>query len=641
MQKFIRFLKQNTTKEQYEAITYTKGPLLVTAGAGSGKTRVITFKIAYLIKKGLSPDRILAVTFTNKAANEMKERVKELTGFTPPWIRTFHSACVRILRKYGPVIGIKPEFKIATETDQKNMIKEVMKGQKERERKRMLLLITNLKNNHPAYVLRQDRRFIQPICRKLALQLRLKANGAYYYYLDYEKIKKKYEYLDFDDLLLKSLELFQFQPEVRKKVQNYFEYILVDEYQDTNNVQEQIIGHLMRKGNITVVGDDYQSIYGFRGAVIQNFLDFKKKYQAKTVVLGCNFRSVKTIVEASSKLIKNNLGQVHKDLYAYDKTEIPVCIKSFEDEYQEAQCIPGIIRGLAEHRGCDYKDIAVLYRSAYISYILQHELIKQGIPVIVVGNNFFFKKKEIKIIILFLRMVFQNDKLALMQFLEESFLKGFGKKGLERLKKYVETLSTVSDIVKETECGKEFTRQQKMTLRALKEGIETVKKYNKSADAIQAFLEAFPNVFSRYLIAISDDKEQLQERKRSVNEFLSFAKSHQDINGLLEEIALLTDKVANVNEKDAVHLMTVHQAKGLEWKAVIVLGAEEEIFPTRHALTPAKIEEERRLFYVAITRAKKYLLITHAFWRNNWDNALKISRFVKEIPRECVIEDGL
>ncbi len=640
MEEFIRFLKDNTTKDQYNAITYTRGPLLVAAGAGSGKTRVITFKIAYLIKRGVSPDRILAVTFTNKAANEMKERVKHLTGFAPYWIRTFHSACVRILRKYGNAIDIKPDFKIATETDQKNIIKEVMKEQKAKERKKLSLLITNLKNNYSSYLMNKDRngRSLQRICKQLAIQLKLKppVDKAYYYYRDYEKIKQKYEYLDFDDLLLKTMELLQSSPEIRKKLQNYFEYILVDEYQDTNNLQERIIGFLMQNGNITVVGDDYQSIYRFRGAVIQNFLNFEKKYNAKKIVLGCNFRSIKTIVEASSELIKNNLAQVHKELYASDKTDIPIYIKSFADEYDEAKYIPDIILKLVKQKGCSYKDIAVLYRSAYISYILQHELIRQGIPVMVVGDTFFFKKREIKIIILFLRMVFQNDKLALLQFLEENFLKGFGEKGLEKLKKYAETLDTVLDIVNQAGYGREFTRQQRMTLLAVKDGVEMVKRYNKSADAVQAFLDTFQNVFRDYLTAISEDKEQLEERKRSVDEFLSFSKSHQDINELLEEIALLTDKVANVNEKNAVNLTTVHQAKGLEWKAVIILGAEEGIFPTRHAVTSAEIEEERRLFYVAITRAKRYLLITYTFYRNNCESRLRISRFVKEIPGKYV-----
>jgi len=308
MQELLRFLKQNTTKEQYDAITYTQGPLLVAAGAGSGKTRVITFKVAYLIKKGISPHRILAVTFTNKAANEMKERVKQLTGFTPPWIRTFHSACVRILREYGNAIGIKPDFKIATETDQKNIIKEVMKDKdlKAKEKKGLSLLLTNLKNNYSTYLLNKDAKKLQNVCKKLAVQFKSKLpeDSVYYYYLDYEEIKGKYGYLDFDDLLLKTVELLQSQPEIRKKLQNYFEYILVDEYQDTNNVQERIIELLVRNGNVTVVGDDYQSIYRFRGAVIQNFLDFEKKYNAKKIVLGCNFRSVKTIVEASSELIK-------------------------------------------------------------------------------------------------------------------------------------------------------------------------------------------------------------------------------------------------------------------------------------------------------------------------------------------------
>jgi len=640
MNQFISFLRQNTTRDQYDAIIYTKGPLLVAAGAGSGKTRVITFKIAYLIKKGISPHRILAVTFTNKAANEMKERVKQLTGVNPLWIKTFHSACVRILRKYGNAIGIKPDFKIATETDQNDIIKEVMNENEQRakDRKRLALFLTNLKNSYSSYLLSKDTKSVQNICKQLALQLRLKIrpDKAYHYYLDYEKIKEKYEYLDFDDLLLKTVDLLQSQSRIRKKLKDYFEYILVDEYQDTNNVQERILELLVRDGNITVVGDDYQSIYRFRGAVIQNFLDFEKKYNAKKIVLGCNFRSIKTIVEASSELIKNNLAQVHKRLSANNNTDIPIYVKLFNNEHEEARHIPGIILKLIKQNEYSYSDIAVLYRSAYISYVLQHELIKQGIPVIVVGDTFFFRRREIKAIILFLRMAFQNDKLALLQFLEGNLLKGFGKKGLEKLKRYTEGTDTVLDIVSKARYGKEFTRGQRITISVVKNSIERAKKYKKSSDAIQVFLEDFQNVFWSYLSMISKDKEQLEERKRSVNEFLSFSKSHQDINELLEEIALLTDKVANINEKNAINLMTVHQAKGLEWKAVIVLGADEGIFPSKHAMKPAEIEEERRLFYVAITRAKEYLLITHTFCRNNCENRLRISRFVNEIPKKYV-----
>lgn len=315
---------------------------------------------------------------------------------------------------------------------------------------------------------------------------------------------------------------------------------------------------------------------------------------------------------------------------------MPICIKFFDNEHEEARYIPGVILEYIKQKGCGYKDIAVLYRSAYISYVLQHELIKRGIPAIVVGDTFFFKRREIKVIILFLRIVFQNDKLALLQFLEEKFLKGFGEKGLEKLKKYTDTTDTVLDAVNNALYGKEFTKQQQATLLAIKDGIEKVKKHNKSTDAIQAFLDAFQNVFWDYVRKISQDREQLEERTENVKEFLSFSKSHQDIDELLEEIALLTDKVANVNEKNAVSLMTVHKAKGLEWKAVIVLGADEGIFPSRHAVRPADIEEERRLFYVAITRAKQHLLITHTFFRGNCEDELKLSRFVKEIPRKYI-----
>jgi DNA helicase-2/ATP-dependent DNA helicase PcrA len=632
---FLSWLRKNTTKEQFEAITYTQGPLLIAAGAGSGKTRVITFKIAYLITNGISPNRILAVTFTNKAAREMQQRVKQLTGLTPAWVRTFHSACVRILRRYGQEIGLNSHFQIATESEQDLILKEISQEFKQaKQRKQAKTFLSIVKNKcFDLLINEQDINFS-------TLNFRFKAITPQTLFSQYEKIKSQYGYLDFDDLLIKVIELLEKKEQIKKRLQDHFQYILVDEYQDINPAQERILRLLTKNGNITVVGDDYQSIYGFRGAEIKNFLDFQQNYKAKVIVLGCNFRSTKTIVEASSRVIKNNPNQVHKDLYAYNQTHQPIVITTFENEYKEAEFIARKVKELLS-KGLKHKDIAILYRSAYISHTLQHELLKAGIPVVVIGDTFFFRRREIKIIILFLRSTFQNDRLALIQLLSENFFKGFGKRGLEKIKPFLEEEKDILEILKNLTASSLrsraniLTKQQKTTLEIILQGMKKIRNHTTPQSSIQSFLSIYEGIWNDFLKKISEDTEQYQERLRNMHEFVAFAAAYNVIDEFLDEIALLADKATSINEKNAVQMLTIHKAKGLEWEAVFLLGADQGIFPSWHTLkNPFELEEERRLFYVAMTRARKFLFITHAEFRHTQD--YDISSFVHEIPSEYV-----
>jgi len=640
---FLSWLRENTTKEQFEAITYTQGPLLIAAGAGSGKTRVITFKIAYLITNGFSPNRILAVTFTNKAAREMQQRVKQLTGFTPAWVRTFHSACVRILRRYGQEIGLNSHFQIATDDEQDLILQEISKEEfkNARFRGQVKNFLSVVKNKYFDLILKNAVIPFTKICKKidpgLIVAFRSKGLTPEGVFKKYEETKTKYDYLDFDDLLIKVIELLQKKEQVRKRLQNHFQYILVDEYQDTNSPQEEILKLLVRNGNITVVGDDYQSIYAFRGAEIKNFLNFERKYNARKIVLGCNFRSTKTIVEASSEVIRNNRWQVHKDLYAYNQTHQPIVVTTFEDEYQEAEFIARKVRELLS-KGLRHKDIAILYRAAYISYTLQHELLKAGIPVVVVGDTFFFKRREIKVIILFLRSAFRNDRLALLQLLAENFFKGFGKKGLEKVKLFLEKENDVVEALKNLIESGGLDKQQRATLEALTKGLQIVRAQTAPEGSINTFLSMYEEIWNDFLNKISKNTEQYEERKQSISEFIEFARNYSNVDVFLDEISLLADKETSINEKNAVQMLTIHKAKGLEWEAVFLLGADQGIFPSWYALknknNTFELEEERRLFYVAMTRARKFLFITHAEFRREYD--YELSMFVREIPWECV-----
>jgi len=638
-------LLEQTTEEQYKAITFCERPLLVVAGAGAGKTRVITLKVAYLIRhRSMHPDHILAITFTNKAADEMKKRVKNYTGYEPDWIRTFHSACVKILRRYGDALGLNPRFEIATESDRKALITEALKladVDKDYTR-RAMHLITLAKNSgmDPLEWIRTTYK------EKLALR-----DGTLGYvpnpetvYIEYQTLLKEYNRLDFDDLLLEAVRLLRKCPDIRRACQRYFDYILVDEYQDTNPVQEQLLELLVSNGNLTAVGDDYQSIFGFRGAVVEHFLNFKKKYHAEVIYLNRNFRSTDTIVKAANALIKKNTMQIHKDLFSCDQRVIPITL--FEEVTPEAEAtrILEVISGLLRTGRYQHQDIAILYRSSYLSNAVQRGLLKKGLPFVILGDTLFFRRKEINILTLYLSAIFKKDELALLQALSR-FPGGLGSVSLKKLKDMAQAsgqslFEVLSTIVSKKPNG--LGRKQYEAIKTVVGIIQEVQKCQKPKEAVTALFRTLVNAgFSEYLRKQSKNEEQFNDRLENIQEFIDYAESKSDMDTLLEEVALLADQTVSIKDKNAINLATVHKAKGLEWSVVFIMGAEDGTFPVHHVFEAfdsasyvRRLEEERRLFYVAMTRAKERLFITRSIYRKR--ERVPLSRFVKEIPEKYI-----
>jgi DNA helicase-2/ATP-dependent DNA helicase PcrA len=594
----------------------------------------------------------MAITFTNKAAEEMKKRVSDYTGYIPDWTRTFHSACVKSLRLYGEAIGLNPRFEIAMESDRKTLVTEALKNVNADSKeylKRAMHLITLAKNSgdNPIWWM------------NTVYQERLKYKNARVGYVPkavevyrvYQELLKNYNRLDFDDLLLEAVRLLKTCPDVRDSCKAYFEYILVDEYQDTNPVQEQLLENLVRDGNVTVVGDDYQAIYGFRGAVVEHFLNFKKKYNAEIVHLNRNFRSTDTIVQASAALIKKNSMQIHKGLFSKDKRLIPITlIEEFTPEAEVIRLVE-IISGLLKSGRHNYCDLSVLYRASYLSHALQRELLKKGIPFVILGDTLFFMRKEINILILYLNAIFRKDELALLQAISR-FPRGLGSVNLTRLKNMAQSgqknLFEVLQDVANT-CPKGLGRKQYEAIKIVVNLTKAVQGCQNPGDAVNALLKALNHIgFTEHLQKESKNKEQFQDRLDNIQEFIDYCKSKSDIDTLLEEVALLSDQSVSLRDKNAINLATVHKAKGLEWSVVFIIGAEEGTFPTHHVLATLQprrlsddsnsvsgirqMEEERRLFYVAMTRAKERLFISRAIYRKG--ERVPLSRFVREIPKK-------
>ena len=625
----------NLNDKQKEAVLHEKGPLLVVAGAGSGKTRVLTTSISYLIKeKFVNPTNILAITFTNKAANEMKERISNLLNedVSHLWIGTFHSICARILRMNINKIGYDNNFTIYDTNDQKTLVKEIIKDLNYKDEispKEALNVISFCKNKS-----------ISPEEFLNINTFYAKQEEYYKIYKNYEKKKFEYNSLDFDDLILKTLDLFAIDPDTLKYYQNKFEYVYVDEYQDTNKSQYELIKAIGKlHNNITVVGDADQSIYSFRGADINNILDFEEDFKnAKTIKLEQNYRSTSNIINVANKLIRNNTERKDKNLWTSQNDGSEVLYKKSSVESEEGKFVIDEINSLLND-GYKLKDMAILYRMNAQSRIFEEYLMKNLLDYKVVGGLKFYDRKEIKDLISYLKvLVNPKDDISLKRIINEP-KKGIGNKTIENLEKEASKLGfSLTELVCDPSLFSNLPTKLKTSCEKfynpLSEIFDNYKDY-KIVDLIEEVLDK-----SGYIKAL-EESYSVENRSRidNLNEFISSAAEYEsnnpedNIHDYLENLSLLSDLDKTEESDDSISLMTIHSAKGLEFKVCFVVGMDDGLFPSKRSIDEGNIEEERRLCYVAITRAMEKLYLSSAEIRRQFGQAVyyKPSRFLSEI----------
>ena len=629
--------------QQRIAVENTEGPLLVLAGAGSGKTRVLTYRVAHLMEKGVPAWKILAITFTNKAAKEMAERVQALTGEagSEAWISTFHACCARILRRDIEKLGYKRQFAIYDEDDRMSVIKAVLKelnlGDKEYPPKAVKAAISDAKN-----------RMLSPDewLRDAGDDFR---NRKYYEaYRLYERTLRGNNALDFDDLLVKTLELLAEQPPVLEYYQNRFDYILVDEYQDTNRAQYELVRLLTgKKRNLCVVGDDDQSIYGWRGADIRNILDFEKDFpDAKVVKLEQNYRSTGNILDAANQVIAHNQGRKEKALWTQAGEGEKIALYHALDERDEAAFIAAMTRKLIAH-GARAGDVAVLYRTNAQSRVLEEAFVRGGIPYHVYGGQKFYERREVKDLIAYMRaLVNPDDDVSLRRIINEP-KRGIGETTVETLQSYASSAEmSLMSAVLDVENAPLAARPKKLIGEFAELMIDlTEALYEKTASEFLEFM-IDKTGYVRALEAVKSDEnaariENIRELQGAVTEFERL-NPEGGLADFLENVALVADTDSLNEGGGSVTLMTLHSAKGLEFDNVFLPGMEENIFPlARASYDDELMEEERRLAYVGITRAKKRLFLSHARSRAlyNSRSANELSRFVSEIPAR-LLTDG-
>ncbi len=627
--------KKELNSEQWKAVQIINGPILILAGAGSGKTRVITYRIAYLISQGIKPENILAVTFTNKAADEMKQRVCCLLNDEKPevWIRTYHSTCARILRKESEKLNIPHNYAIYDESDQMALIKECLNE-----------LHLNIRELKPDFVLhcinRAKENLISPV--EYETSFNTFSNTVKTIYKIYNQRLKENNALDFDDLILKTVELFVTHPDVLEKYQEKFKYIMVDEYQDTNRAQYILTKLLASKyRNICVVGDDDQSIYSWRGAEIRNILDFEKDYPGTTVIkLEQNYRSTKIILKAASEVVKNNTQRKKKVLWCENEIGDPIEYFDADDDKHEAEFVAQKI--LEEHYyNREFNEIAVFYRLNYQSRVFEECFARYKIPYEVIGALKFYERAEIKNMLAYLRVINNpNDSISLKRIVNLP-ARNIGKDTIDKIIRFqkennltfFEALKRVSEI---NDLSKRSIDSIKAFIKMLEKFMEMSKKFNLYDLALRIANE------TGYLehLRRRETEEEINRRKNveelliSINDFVKNNPS-ATIQDYLEGISLKSDIDEWSNEK--VSLMTLHNAKGLEFEVVFITGVEDGIIPHYKAREEGRYEEERRLLYVGITRAKKKLYITTADKRKNYQGNSIFTRnspFLKEIPDE-------
>lgn len=636
---YVMEIIKGLNDEQKEAVLATEGPVLVIAGAGSGKTRLLVHRIAYLIKeKKISPRNVLAVTFTNKAAGEMKERVKELLKggyFSEPWMGTFHHICVRILRVEIDKIGYKKSFVIYDDSDQLALVKKIMKEKEisadQFNPRAMLAVISKAKGELQSvedYITGES--FFERIVARV--------------YEAYQKTLKDNNALDFDDILQKTVELFQKFPDILEKYQDIFRYILVDEYQDTNHAQYVLINLLaQRHRNLCVVGDDWQSIYSFRGADVRNILNFEQDYpEAKVIRLERNYRSTQKILDAAHGIISKNLRRKDKKLWTDKVGEHNIIVKKISDEQEEAGFIVSEIQKISDKDKLLFNDFVVLYRTNAQSRAIEEAFLEAAMPYRVIGGVRFYERREIKDFLAYLKFVNNpSDEISLSRIINLP-PRGIGNITLGKWIRF--SRENNLDFVSSSRKMKNADGLNAGKIDAIAQFGEMVSRLQEKAQRV-SFVDLMDSIlsetgFQKLLLA---EGEAGQIRYENVRELFTVAEKYKDekaIDGLnlfLEEVALVASTDNIDSEAGAVHLMTMHAAKGLEFDTVFIAGMEEGLFPhSRSLLDQREMEEERRLAYVGITRAKRRIYLLWAVTRNIF-GSVRVnveSRFLEDIPEK-------
>ena len=627
--------------KQKEAVLSTEGPCLVIAGAGSGKTKVLTHKIAYLMQeKNVKPWSILAITFTNKAANEMKERVENLVGDVAKdmWIGTFHSICVRILRRYIDRIGFTSSFIIFDSSDQRTLVKQCLKqlnvDDKMLNDRAVLSEISNAKNE-----------MLEPDAYKLRTNNEIRKETIAKIYELYQKRLRENNAIDFDDIINYTIRILSENPDVLEYYSNKFEYVLVDEYQDTNKAQFTLVSILAAlHGNITVVGDNDQGIYSFRGADITNILNFEKDFPGtKIIKLEQNYRCTQNILDAANAVIKNNETKYEKKLWTENGKGGMITVFRGNDEYDEANFIVENINKLRREEYMTYNDFAILYRMNSQSRSIEDILRRENVPYKIIGGLKFYERKEIKDTIAYLRLI-QNpsDNLSLTRIINEP-KRGIGKTSLDNVQQIaMQSETSMYDVIKRADefgLNRVFVNSREFISQI--EELRAKKDHIKISDLIKETLNK-----TGYTKALEDeDTTEAETRLENIEEFLTVAMEFEEqmaensLEEFLEGITLSSDIDNADDQEDSVTLMTLHSAKGLEFPVVFLVGMEEGIFPGYKSIgEPKELEEERRLCYVGITRAKQNLFISCARQRTIFGSTScnQVSRFVKEIPKELM-----
>jgi DNA helicase-2/ATP-dependent DNA helicase PcrA len=642
---FAQNLKNQLNPAQYEAVTHPQGPLLIFAGAGSGKTRVLTYRIAHLVGAlGVDPYNILAVTFTNKAAGEMKQRLEKLLGrqFQGLWVSTFHSLCARILRFDGELLGYNRNFSIYDQDDSLSLVKRCYKQ-------------LGLRDANPApgicavKISRAKDRLIYPEEYKSSASNLIEKNVARVYERYQEELLSA-NALDFDDLIMKAVELFRKFSETLDKYRRRFLHILVDEYQDTNHAQYVLVNLLAAEHkNLCVVGDDDQSIYGWRGADISNILNFEKDFRgAKVVKLEQNYRSTQTILTAASAVVVKNIGRSQKELWTEGERGEKITILPTENEGHEANAVVG---KLSELRSSDFmklSDFVIVYRTNAQSRSLEEALRRTGIPYEIVGGVRFYERMEIKDILAYLRvLVNPSDTVSLLRIVNVP-KRGIGPQTISKLQNWAdsEKISLYEAVILSEE-NPELSQNVKKKLDDFGKLMESFKRKAGGLSLEKLVSEVIEKTDYVHHLEESFPLEEAETRIDNVKELVSamheFSERSEDttLEGFLEEVSLLTDIDRWDSESDKVTLMTLHSAKGLEFPVVFITGLEEGLFPLSRCMeSREELEEERRLFYVGLTRAKERVFLSYAFRRRRFDDVGSLrSQFLEEIPRELVKEE--
>jgi len=626
---------------QREAAETTSGPLLILAGAGSGKTKTLTHRIAYLIgSEGVWPNEILAVTFTNKAAKEMRERLGHLLSRDGsarsfmPWMGTFHGICVRLLRLDGDKIGIQPNYVIYDEEDRQGLIKQAMKqlsiADKQIKPRAVSSIISNAKNE-----------LVGPEDFESGASYPFQKDVAKIYAL-YEKLRHDAGALDFDDLLIETVRLFRDQPDVRAKWRAQFKHIMIDEYQDTNAAQYAIVKSLVGdERNICVVGDDWQSIYSWRGADFTNILNFERDFPgAKIVKLEQNYRSTGAILAAAHNVISKNKTRTDKELWTAEPDGLPVQVHATYDEAEEAYAVASRISAQAAIGARQYGEFAILYRANAQSYTLERALLQHRVPYQIIGGVRFYDRKEIKDIIAYLRLLYQpNDRMSFSRIVNIP-TRGIGATSLEKFLMW--QASSGMDIISaliNVEQTSSVTPRAKNALSALGEILRILQAKIQAEVPPSEIIEALIDK-TGYRDFILDGTPRAEEREANIGALVSDAKTFATMPDFLEEVALMSSADTDGNEQK-VTLMTLHAAKGLEFPVVFMVGMEEGIFPNSRALEegPSALEEERRLCYVGMTRARQELHLSYSQSRLQFGQRgyNPVSRFLADMGHEVAM----